>query len=157
MESFKTLKGSCGCGKVTYQIKDKPLITQACHCKDCKKSTGSSFVIHTMVFEDDFSVDGNVSSTELPTGSGKGMRAYFCVICGVYVYCQYNISSGKGGRIAVRTATLENPITPDAHIFVKDKDPWIDIVNKNICYDVMYDRDKTWSEESLKRLKEKMN
>ena len=40
MESFKTLKGSCGCGKVTYQIKDKPLITQACHCKDCKKSTG---------------------------------------------------------------------------------------------------------------------
>ena len=71
MESFKTLKGSCGCGKVTYQIKDKPLITQACHCKDCKKSTGSSFVIHTMVFEDDFSVDGNVSSTELPTGKWK--------------------------------------------------------------------------------------
>ena len=110
-----------------------------------------------MVFEDDFSVDGNVSSTELPTGSGKGMRAYFCIICGVYVYCQYNISSGKGGRIAVRTATLENPITPDAHIFVKAKDPWIDIVNKNICHDEMYDRDKTWSEESLKRLKEKMN
>ena len=100
---------------------------------------------------------GNVSSTELPTGSGKGMRAYCCVICGVYVYCQYNISSGKGGRIAVRTATLENPITPDAHIFVKDKDPWIDIVNKNICHDEMYDRDKTWSGESLKRLKEKMN
>ena len=51
----------------------------------------------------------------------------------------------------------DSPITPDAHIFVKDKDPWIDIVNKNICYDAMYDRDKTWSEESLKRLKEKMN
>ena len=60
MESFKTLKGGCGCGKVTYQIKDKPLITQACHCKDCKKSTGSSFVIHTMVFEDDFDVGGRV-------------------------------------------------------------------------------------------------
>mgnify|MGYP002030227824 CR=1 FL=1 len=90
MKNFDNLKGSCGCRKVSYEIKDKPLITQACHCKDCKKSTGSSFVIHTMVLEDDFSVIGEVSSTELPTGSGKGYRAYFCVNCGVYIYCQYN-------------------------------------------------------------------
>ena len=155
MKSFDNLKGSCGCKKVNYEIKDKPLITQACHCKDCKKSTGSSFVIHTMVFEDDFSIIGDISSTELPTGSGKGYRAYFCVNCGVYIYCQYNISKGKGGRVAVRTATLDNPITPEAHIFVKDKDPWIDIVNKEICFDKMYDRENTWSEESLIRLENK--
>ena len=45
------LKGSCGCQNVKYRVNDKPLFTQACHCKDCKKSTGSSFVIHTMVLE----------------------------------------------------------------------------------------------------------
>ena len=155
MKNFENLKGSCVCRKVSYEIKDKPLITQACHCKDCKKSTGSSFVIHTMVFEEDFSVIGEVSATELPTGSGKGYRAYFCVNCGVYIYCQYNISKGKGGRVAVRTATLDNPITPEAHIFVKDKDPWIDIVNKEICFDKMYDRENTWSKESLERLENK--
>ena len=87
MKSFDNLKGSCGCKKVNYEIKDKPLITQACHCKDCKKSTGSSFVIHTMVFEDDFSIIGDISSTELPTGSGKGCRAYFCWrISRIYIY-----------------------------------------------------------------------
>ena len=37
MKNFNNLKGSCGCKKVNYEIKDKPLITQACHCKDCKK------------------------------------------------------------------------------------------------------------------------
>ena len=152
---FEDLKGNCACGKVKYKITDKPLITQACHCKNCKISTGSSFVIHTMVFDDDFSVIGEVASTELPTGSGKGYRAYFCVNCGVYIYCQYNVSKGKGGRIAVRTATLENPITPEVHIFVKDKDPWIDIVNKTICFDDMYDRNTTWSKESLERLQKK--
>ena len=147
-----SLKGSCGCGKVSYDVKDEPLFTQACHCKDCKKSTGSSFVIHTMVFENDFILKGEVSSTELPTGSGAGCRAYFCVNCGVYVYCQYNVSKG---RLAVRTATMEKPITPQAHIFVKDKDPWINITNSNICYDVFYDRSKTWPQNSLRRLKEK--
>ena len=51
------LKGSCGCQNVKYRVNDKPLFTQACHCKDCKKSTGSSFVIHTMVLEKDLEVN----------------------------------------------------------------------------------------------------
>jgi len=82
----------------------------------------------------------------------KGYRAYFCINCGVYLYCKYSVAVG---RIAVRTATLNNLITPQAHIFIKDKDPWIDIKNKEICFDTMYDRDKFWPEESLKRLEEK--
>ena len=144
--------GSCGCGNVKYTIYDDPLFTQACHCNNCKKSTGSSFVIHTMFFEDDLVVDGKVSSTELPTGSGKGYRAYFCDNCGVYLYCKYKVAIG---RVAIRTKTLDQPLSPQAHIFVKDKDPWIEIANKNICYDTMYDRDNTWPQDSLLRLKNK--
>ena len=153
MTKKKELKGKCGCGNVKYIINDKPLFTQACHCKDCKISTGSSFVIHTMIIEEDFEIKGDVASIELPTGSGKGYRAYFCINCGVYIYCQYNISKGKGGRVAVRTATLDIPITPQAHIFVKDKDPCIEIKDKTICHDTMYDREKTWPKESLERIK----
>ena len=146
----KDIKGSCGCGNVNYKITNKPLFTQACHCKDCKKSTGSSFVIHTMVMEDDLKVSGDLASMELPTGSGKGVNAYFCIICGVYVFCRYNISEG---RVAIRTQTLESTITPQAHIFVKDKDPWIEIINKDICHEKMYDRSNTWPKESLDRIK----
>ena len=105
-----------------------------------------------MIFEDDLIVKGKVSSTELSTGSGKGYRAYFCINCGVYLYCKYNVAKG---RIAVRATTLDNSISPQAHIFCKDKDPWIDIIDKNICFDVMYDRDKTWPEESLRRIRSK--
>ena len=57
------------------------------------------------------------------------------------------------GRIAVRTKTLEDPIEPQAHIFVKDKDPCIEIKDKTICHDTMYDREKTWPKESLDRIK----
>ena len=39
-----------------------------------------------------FIINGEVSSAELPTGSGAGYRPYFCKNCGVYIYCKYNIS-----------------------------------------------------------------
>ena len=144
------LKGSWGCENVKYAIEDKPGFAEACQWEDGKKPTGSSFVIHTMVLEKDLEVKGDVASIELPTGSGKGVNAYFCIICGVYVFCRYNISAG---RVAVRSQTLENSIQPQAHIFVKDKDPWIEISDKSICYDKMYDREKTWPTESLNRIK----
>ena len=54
--------------------------------------------------------------------------------------------------MAIRTQTLESTITPQAHIFVKDKDPWIEINNKKICYDKYYDRDKIWPKKSLDRI-----
>ena len=107
-----------------------------------------------MIFEDDFSVQGEIDSCELPTGSGKGYKVYFCKNCGVYLYCKYNVAKS---RLAIRTATLNQPIIPQAHIFVKDKDPWIEISNKDICHDAMYDREKTWPEKSLRRLSEKEN
>ena len=103
-----------------------------------------------MVMEEDFKINGDVASIDLPTGSGKGYNAYFCIICGVYVFCRYNISKG---RIAVRTQTLEKPIEPQAHIFIKSKDPWIEINDKKICYNEMYNRENTWPKESLDRIK----
>ena len=53
----------------------------------------------------------------------------------------------------MRSQTLNNPIKPQAHIFVKDKDPWIEISEKSICYDKMYDREKIWPTESLNKIK----
>ena len=39
MNDKDNLKGCCACGKVNYTITDKPLFTQACHCKDYKKAS----------------------------------------------------------------------------------------------------------------------
>ena len=153
MEDFKTLKGSCGCGKVTYQIKDKPLITQACHCKDCKVITGSSYVVNTSVLENTLKLEGEVSSAKLMAGSGAASRAFFCIKCGTYIYTDYDSAVG---RLTVRTKTFEDPdkFPPQAHIFVKDKDPWLNLSEDVNCFEEMYDAKTTWPEESLKRYSE---
>ena len=53
----------------------------------------------------------------------------------------------------VRTKTLEDPnmFPPQVHIFIKDKDAWLNLSDKEKCFEAAYDRDKTWPEESIKR------
>ena len=84
-----------------------------------------------MVIEEDFEIKGDVASIELSTIKRKRSKCLFLYyLWSLYFLQKYNISPG---RLAVRTQTLEKSITPEAHIFVKDKDPWIEISNKSIC------------------------
>ena len=69
------------------------------------------------------------------------------------MYADYDTAVG---RLTVRTKTLEdaNMFPPEAHIFIKDKDPWLNLSENQNCFELMYDAEKTWPEESLKRYKE---
>ena len=78
MEDFKPISGSCICGEIEYTIKSKPLFTHACHCKDCKKITGSSFVVNTSIFESSLDIKGELLEKKLIAGSGKSCKVYFC-------------------------------------------------------------------------------
>ncbi len=150
MKKNESLKGRCICGQVKYRITEKPLFTQACHCKDCKIITGSSYVINTSVLDNTLIIEGKVASTELKAGSGATSNAYFCTKCGTYIYTDYGSAVG---RLTVRTKTLDNSesFPPQVHIFTKDKDPWLKLTDDVICFEKMYDPKKTWPEESLKR------
>ena len=153
MKNNQSLTGGCICGQVKYQIIDKPLFTQACHCKDCKVLTGSSYVVNSSILENTLIVEGEVSSTELKAGSGASYKTYFCTKCGTYVYADYDSAVG---RLTVRTKTLDNSekFPPQVHIFTKDKDPWLNLPEDVICFKEMYDQKKIWPEESLDRYNE---
>ena len=94
-----------------------------------------------------------MSTAKLTAGSGKPCKVFFCNSCGVFVYADYDTAVG---RLTIRTKTLEdaNNFPPQAHIFIKDKDPWLKLPENQNCFELMYDAEKTWPEESLKRYKE---
>ena len=150
----KSLEGRCICGQVKYKLTEKPLFTQACHCKDCKILTGSSYVINSSVFRKILlMVEGEVSSSEgLKGGSGKPLKAYFCNKCGTYLYTDYDSAVG---RMNVRTKTLDESkeFPPQVHIFTKDRDPWLNLKDNVICFEKMYDLKNTWPKESYERYK----
>ena len=62
--------GKCQCGAVNYSLLSSPKATQACHCFECQKRTGSAFGISMMVAEDDFVLTGELKSFERIADSG---------------------------------------------------------------------------------------
>ena len=147
----KILTGGCICGEVKYKLTEAPLFTQACHCKDCKILTGSSYVVNSSVIENTLFIEGEItSSVELRGGSGAPCKVYFCAKCGTYMYTDY---SSAVGRLNVRTKTLNdsNQFPPQVHIFIKDKDPWLNLKDNVICFEKMYDPKTTWPKESIER------
>ena len=151
------LKGKCLCGAVKYKLSENPLFTQVCHCKDCKVLTGASYVINSSVIDNTLCIEGKVSSSiKLQGGSGKSVKMFYCDKCGVYIYTDYESAIG---RLNIRTKTLENSkeFPPQAHIFTKDKDEWVNLSNINNCFEKMYDPKETWPKESIIRIKEYLN
>lgn len=151
MSKTKELSGKCACGQVHYVISGSPLITQACHCEDCQRTTGSAFVIHTIVCEEDFSVAGEMRMGIGPTGSGAGCELHSCAQCGVLVWVRYRYHQVP--VIAVRAGTLNDPssVTPKAHIFLKNRLPWMLIPPETPCFEGGVTREEIWSRDSLER------
>ena len=151
MDKNISYKGSCSCGAVKYFINDYPLFTHAYHCNDCKKSTRSSFVIHTITLENSFFIEGDIKAATLSTGSGTSYKPYFCTNCGTYIYSKYDMAPG---RIIIRTSTFNDSkiFPPQAHILTKSKATWINLDDKIPFFESMYDRNELWPKSSLDKL-----
>ena len=49
-----SLTGQCLCGIVTYELKNPPVMTGVCHCKNCQRQAGSAFSTLAGVAKNDF-------------------------------------------------------------------------------------------------------
>ena len=47
--------GSCLCGAVRYTLTARPLAMNACHCDDCKKTSGGTNLLVLIASSEDFS------------------------------------------------------------------------------------------------------
>ncbi|QYX57927.1 GFA family protein [Roseovarius sp. SCSIO 43702] len=70
-------RGSCLCGQVTYRV-DGPLReVVACHCTQCRKTSGH-YVAATSAAADDLAISGEVTWYRASTTARRG----FCATCG---------------------------------------------------------------------------
>ena len=119
------LKGKCLCEGVKIEI-DAPLgPVIACHCSQCRRSTGSAFNPNASVPASSYRI---VSGQELVrefSGSPGRYRA-FCVRCGSPLYGR---SEAFPTIRRVRLGILDDTrgARPIAHIFTGSKADWFDI------------------------------
>lgn len=118
-----TLTGGCSCGNVRYQIETAPLWLCHCHCRMCRKHSGSPLA--TWV---GFPAEAVMWLASSPTRyrSSKDVERSFCPICG---------SSIGFHRVHETYLTVGSLDAPEAlpmadlwraHVWFKDRVPWFD-------------------------------
>jgi hypothetical protein len=106
--------GSCLCGNVTYSVRDAPLRSGLCHCSDCRKESGSSFVAFAI-----WPAHAFESAGEVKYYNGRG----FCPECGSRLF---NIIEEDG--IEIRLGSLDmapTDLEPNYEIWVKRRENWL--------------------------------
>ncbi len=115
------LTGACLCGAVQVRVTAAPLLTLACHCRDCQKLSASAYSLTTMVPSDGFSCSG-----ELITGGlGSVGRVHcFCKSCLNFVFSRIG---GAEQRINLRTSVLDEAalFEPFVEVMTEEKMPWV--------------------------------
>ena len=121
------MKGSCLCGALGYEISGQPLAMYYCHCRQCRKASGSSFATNLAVAAKDFAIRYGANSLAA-FESSPGKTRYFCANCGSPIYSQF---SNAKHTVYVRSGTIEeNPgKRPELHIHVASKAPWYEILD----------------------------
>ena len=145
------LEGGCACGALRYGLLSPPMFVHCCHCRDCQRQTGSAFVINALIEADRVSVlSGDAESTAAPTESGRPHKIYRCPSCKIAVWSVYG---GVDKLRFVRVGTLDDPaaLTPDVHIYVRSKLPWVTLPEGVPAFEAYYDSKKLWPAASLER------
>ncbi|TDK31802.1 GFA family protein [Rhizobium deserti] len=106
--------GSCLCGAVTYSVKDAPMRIGLCHCSDCRKESGSSFVTFGIWPSHAFESTGEVIFYK-----GRG----FCPECGSRLF---NAVEEDGVEIRVGSLDMApSDLEPTYEIWVKRRENWL--------------------------------
>lgn len=118
------LKGSCLCGGVTLEVADRFEFMGYCHCRECRKWSGSAFSAGGLVDFDDLRITGGedrIGHYRKTAETDLG----FCRDCGSSLYSRKNTRK----KFVVRLGILDEAPTqrPNAHIFTGEKAPWHEI------------------------------
>ena len=108
--------GGCLCGAVRYSVRGDPVHVGRCHCADCRKESGSAFIVYGHWPVEAFEVSGEISSY-----GGRG----FCPLCGSRLLDPV----GPGDTlIEIRLGSLDEApfeLKPEAEVWVKRRESWL--------------------------------
>ena len=112
-------QGGCLCGKITYRVNGalRPVI--ACHCQQCRKTSGHH-VAATSAARGDVEIVGEVRWY----GSSDMARRGFCAQCGSNLFWD-----GPGENLSIFAGTLEGPtgLSLEGHIYCADKGDYYEV------------------------------
>lgn len=117
-----THSGGCLCGAVRYSVQGEMRPVVACHCSQCRKTSGN-YVTASAVLKANLSVEGADSVTWFR--SSEQAQRGFCSVCGSNLFWRRD----DGDYISMMAGTIDGPtgLRTAAHIFLDDKGDYYEI------------------------------
>ncbi len=117
------LEGACLCGSVRVRVTALPLLTFACHCRDCQKLSASAYSLTAMFPAEGFSVSG-----ELVLGGRRTEQREhnFCPQCLNFIFTRIK---GADTRVNLRASVLDDLtwFSPFVELMTEDELPWSNV------------------------------
>lgn len=118
-----TARGSCLCGQVRFRVTGplRPVI--ACHCTQCRKTSGH-YVAATSARAGDVEIEGEITWFR----SSDCARRGFCGTCGSSLFWQED----GGERLSIHAGAFDGVtgLRLKGHIFVADKGDYYEIADR---------------------------
>lgn len=141
---MQTIRGSCLCGGVKYEISGPLKDPANCHCSMCRKQHAAAFRSRAGVAPADLRwVQGEdlLRFYESSPGTHRG----FCSVCGSPMLnrVEPGALSGTGEtRFAIQMGSLDDDpgVSPGLHLFVGSKAPWFEITDDLPQFDTVPER-----------------
>lgn len=127
------LEGSCLCGAVRYEINGNIGPIAMCHCRNCRKASGTAFNTAAEVAAKDFRlVQGTDALADYE--SSPGVHRVFCGRCGSPLFSRRDATPDS---IRLRLGALDTPVDgkPVMQIFTGEKAEWHDLNPDIPAYD----------------------
>jgi hypothetical protein len=118
-----SVKGSCLCGAVTYQLSGEVNRFYHCHCRRCRKATGTGHATNVMVKADEFAwTQGEDLLNRFKVPDAERFYTQFCRQCGSAM----PRSVPEIGMVVIPAGSLDSELSlqPQARIFWDSRSPW---------------------------------
>lgn len=87
----------CGCGGLRVETRGEPWRTMICSCADCRRKSGSAFLVSSYWPEDQVTVRGGSLAFRRDCQEGRTLENRFCPTCGVTVWWRVDFAPGRIG------------------------------------------------------------
>ena len=127
-----THSASCRCGQLRATVTGEPVRVSVCHCRDCKKRTGSAFSAQARWPAEQVAIHGQAKSWEHRADSGNLITHHFCPDCGSTVH--YVIDGKFDGLVAIPLGAFDDPyvLEPRFSVWERRKHDWLEIVGDGV-------------------------
>lgn len=123
-----SIKGSCLCGGVAFEMTGTPTRVNHCHCSRCRKARGTANATNLLLpLSGVRFVRGEELLTTYKVPDAKHFTHVFCRVCGASMP---RLDESRQIAVIPMGAFDDDPgVRPERHIFTDSRAPWDEVVD----------------------------